>query len=81
MVGPEESRNTRLSKERRIGPRAETQQAKVSVSGSSGFAPVNTRRLIARPIQLDPDPFVEFHHHRICLLPWYFYSREYNNRA
>jgi len=34
-------------------PRAETQQAKVPVSGSSGIAPVNRQRSVARPKQSD----------------------------
>ena len=60
MVALGEPCVTRLSKEGRTGPGWKSQQAKVPVSSSSGIAPVNRHRLVARPTQWDPFLFISF---------------------
>ena len=55
MVSSGELDVSRLSKEGRNRPRAETQQAKVSVLGSSRIAPVNRQRSAARPTTVGPN--------------------------
>ena len=62
MVALGEPCVTRLSKEGRTGPGWKSQQAKVPVSSSSGIAPVNRHRLVARPTQWDPFLFISLIH-------------------